>query len=76
MQNQKNFNEYTYEYLKKSELFSCVDGYIMSFEVGQLKPYEGIYKTLLRKYDLISNECIFIDDKRSNLRIAEELFSK
>lgn len=68
-----NMNEYTYEYLKKSELFSCVDGYIMSFEVGQLKPYEAIYKTLLRKYDLISNECIFIDDNINNIFTANKL---
>lgn len=68
-----NMNEYTCEYLKKSELFNVVDGYIMSYEVGQLKPYEGIYKTLLRKYDLISNECIFIDDNINNIFTANKL---
>lgn len=68
-----NMNEYTCEYLKKSELFDVVDGYIMSFEVGQVKPYEGIYKTLLRKYDLISNECVFIDDNINNIFTANKL---
>ena len=66
-------NEYTFEYLKKSDLFSVVDGYIMSFEVNQVKPYEGIYKTLMRKYDLISNECIFLDDNINNIFTANKL---
>lgn len=68
-----NMNEYTCEYLKKSELFSVVDGYIMSFEVNQVKPYEGIYKTLMRKYDLISNECVFLDDNINNIFTANKL---
>lgn len=68
-----NMNEYTCEYLKKSELFSVVDGYILSYEVNQVKPYEGIYNTLMRKYDLISNECIFIDDNINNIFTANKL---
>lgn len=68
-----NMNEYTFEYLKKSDLFSVVDGYIMSFEVNQVKPYEGIYKTLMRKYDLISNECVFLDDNINNIFTANKL---
>ena len=66
-------NEYTFEYIKKSDLFSVVDGYIMSFEVNQVKPYEGIYRSLLRKYNLISNECIFIDDNINNIFTANKL---
>ena len=68
-----NMNEYTFEYLKKSDLFSVVDGYIMSFEVNQVKPYEGIYRSLLKKYNLISNECIFIDDNINNIFTANKL---
>ena len=66
-------NEYTYEYLKPSHLLDIVDGYIMSFEVHQVKPYEGIYRSLLRKYNLISNECIFIDDNIKNIFTANKL---
>ena len=68
-----NMNEYTYEYLKTSNLLDMVDGYIMSFEVHQVKPYEGIYRSLLRKYNLISNECIFIDDNIKNIFTANKL---
>ena len=68
-----NMNEYTFEYLKPSHLLDIVDGYIMSFEVHQVKPYEGIYRSLLRKYNLISNECIFIDDNIKNIFTANKL---
>ena len=38
-----------------------------------MKPDPEIYRTLLRRYDLKAEECIFIDDTEENVRSAENL---
>lgn len=46
------------------------DGGIISYQVGHVKPEPEIYKALLDKYDLIASECIFLDDRKTNIEGA------
>ena len=68
-----NMNEYTYDFVKRSGLFDIVDGYVLSYQEHQIKPYISIYNTLLNRYKLIPNECIFIDDNEKNIETAINL---
>lgn len=54
-------------------LKNILDGFILSFEVKTLKPSIHIFESLLRRYDLNANECIFIDDIKENVMAAESL---
>lgn len=54
-------------------LTSFFDGGVFSHEVGVRKPDIKIYKIILQKYNLKSEETIFVDDKEKNLPPAREL---
>ena len=66
-----NINPYTYNYiLEKSNLFNIVDGYILSYKVHMIKPYQGIYQELIKKFYLNPEETLFIDDNLNNIKTA------
>lgn len=62
-----NINPYTHEFVKRSGLFELVDGYVLSYQEHQVKPFISIYNTLLKRYNLIPNESVFIDDNENNI---------
>ena len=68
-----NINSHTYNHIKDNKLFNLVDGYVFSYIEHQVKPYVGIYNTLLERYKLIPRECLFIDDNIKNITTANEL---
>ncbi len=49
------------------------DGGILSFRDQMIKPNPDIYQLLLQRYGLTADQCVFIDDTRRNLPIAEKL---
>ena len=51
----------------EKNLTNRVDGHVYSYEVNMIKPYIGIYKELLNKYNLNPDECIFLDDREANV---------
>lgn len=56
------------------ELFpflSRFDGIIVSGEEGLIKPDRAIFELLFARYDLDSDDCVFIDDSIKNVRGAE-----
>jgi MEMO1 family protein len=57
----KNINNYEDNFLSK------FDGKIISYKVNSIKPEPEIYQALLDKYNLIPEECFFIDDKEENI---------
>ena len=61
---------------EKYEFFKLFDGKVISYEVKQLKPAPGIYHSLLSKYSLKPEECIFIDDSLPNVETARALGMK
>ena len=54
-------------------IFPLLSGYILSSEVGGVKPEVEIYHKLLKKYGLDPVESVFIDDIQANLDTAAEL---
>jgi putative hydrolase of the HAD superfamily len=68
-----NINPYTHEFIEKSGLFELVDGYVLSYQEHKVKPFIGIYKTLLERYNLIPNESLFIDDNAKNIITGNSL---
>ena len=69
-----NFTPAGYE-----QCYDCIsfierfDGCIFSFREGIAKPDPEIYKTLLSRYGLKAEECVFIDDTEENVLSAEKL---
>jgi putative hydrolase of the HAD superfamily len=47
------------------------DGYVLSFEVGYLKPHPQIYAEALKKAKARAEECVFIDDIEENIQGAK-----
>lgn len=69
-----NFGEITRAHCQDALSFMpYMDGGIMSYEVKLIKPEAAIYQALVDKYDLIPEECVFIDDLDSNIRAAQAL---
>lgn len=67
-----NLNEEAYEYIKKRYfIFDFVDGYVLSFQEQLAKPNQEIYELLCGRYELIPQECIFIDDLNENVVAAK-----
>ena len=56
-----------------SNVFDKIDGAILSFEVHQVKPYHGIFNTLLERYSLNADESVFIDDNAKYISVANRL---
>ncbi len=69
-----NFSEKAYyECADALQFIKDCDGGILSFRDKVIKPYPEIYKLLLERYDLVAQECVFIDDTPRNLPPAENL---
>lgn len=66
-----NNNREAYKYLLKLPIFQCVDGWIVSCDYHIMKPDSRLYQILFDKYNLISEECFFIDDKKENIEKAK-----
>jgi epoxide hydrolase-like predicted phosphatase len=62
------------EFIKKRfpELF-FFDGYVLSYEVGLMKPDPRIYEIALEKAKARAGECLFIDDLEENIEVAAEM---
>ena len=58
------------EVKKEYKFFRYFDGGIISAEVRHSKPDIKIYKILLDKYNLLPEECFYIDDMEINVRAA------
>ena len=62
-----NIAKATFEYFSKTyELFSLVDGKVISADVGVKKPDKTIFDILFEKYNLNPEECLLIDDDNTN----------
>lgn len=62
-----NVHEFMIYMRKKYDFWSLFTGVVVSAEVGYLKPSPEIYETLINKYQLNREECIFIDDHLPNV---------
>lgn len=63
-----NYGHWTYENTQEALSFlQDVDGALFSYEVKQIKPEPEIYQSLLQRYDLKAEECVFLDDRQENI---------
>ena len=68
-----NFSHRAYEDCQDVlEFLDYVDGGILSFREKVVKPEPEIYQLLIDRYQLVSEECVFLDDTQKNLTAAEE----
>jgi putative hydrolase of the HAD superfamily len=56
-----------FQYRDKVEMFHYFDGFIVSAEEKLLKPDIAIFNRLCSRYDLNSEDCVFIDDLQANV---------
>lgn len=60
-------NSKMYDFLKD------MDGMVVSYEVEMVKPDRGIYECLIKKYDIVPEEAVFLDDRKPNIEEARSL---
>lgn len=70
-----NFGKHSFEQVRedKMDFMDLVDGVLISYEVHQIKPDPAIYQSLLDRYGLKAEECVFLDDREENIRAAQKL---
>lgn len=69
-----NYPKRTFEMTRSERFFEeYMDGAVYSCDVQMIKPEKEIYQTLLENYDLIPEECVFIDDNLANVEAAKKL---
>ena len=62
------------EFIKRRfpELF-FFDDYVLSYEVGWMKPDPQIYQIALKRAKTRAGECVFIDDLEENIEVAAKM---
>jgi putative hydrolase of the HAD superfamily len=58
---------------KKFPEIMIFDAYVLSYEVGAMKPHPRIYDEALKKAGVEAKECVFIDDIEENIEAAQKL---
>lgn len=71
-----NWCSMVHKVMKKYEIFSLLDGRVISSEEHIIKPDVAIYNRLLEKYGLKPEECVFTDDKPVNIIGAQKVGMK
>lgn len=61
---------------KDHKIFTYFSGFVLSYKINKVKPYDGIYNYLFDKYNLNPEECLFIDDKDVNMETGNRLGMK
>ena len=59
--------------LEKYDFFDLLDGFVISGEVGHVKPSPEIFQIMLDKISRPARECLFIDDALPNIHQAQKL---
>lgn len=68
-----NFGQQAFETNSKLYTFlNDMDGKVVSYEIGYIKPEPEIYRHLFEKYGLNPSESVFIDDRMINVDGAEQ----
>ena len=56
--------------IKRFDFLKLFDGIVVSGKMKMLKPFKEIYNYTINKYELSPSECVFIDDRLSNVQGA------
>ncbi|MFI3171582.1 MAG: HAD family phosphatase [Eubacteriales bacterium] len=69
-----NYNKISFENdIHKFDFLNYIDGKLISYEVNHVKPEKEIYEILLKKYNIVPNETVFLDDSKENVDAASKL---
>lgn len=69
-----NYPRRTYELTKEKLTFEkYMNGLLYSFQVRQIKPEPEIFHTLLTRFNLMPEACVFMDDNPQNVEAAKKL---
>jgi epoxide hydrolase-like predicted phosphatase len=67
-------NEIHFGYVRGAvEVLRLFDAFVVSYEVGVLKPDPRIYQEVLRRAELPAEACVFVDDRPGNVEGAARL---
>lgn len=67
-------NEIHFGYVKRTVgVLRLFDEYIVSYEVGAMKPDPAIYREALRRSGVPAEACVFIDDRPANVEGARRV---
>lgn len=66
-----NASRYIYEYFHRLPAAGCFDGLLVSADWLMAKPQHEIYEKLYARFDLIPDECFFVDDRVDNVEVAQ-----
>jgi putative hydrolase of the HAD superfamily len=66
-------NELHFEFIRKNfPILSHFDEFVVSFEVGFLKPAPEMFRAAVEKAQCLPNECLFTDDREGNVKGAKK----
>ena len=69
-----NYSEYLFKkHTDPLPFRKIIDGGIVSYQMGAIKPEVEIYTHLIKKYELDPRECIFFDDIEANVEAARSV---
>jgi HAD superfamily hydrolase (TIGR01509 family) len=69
-----NTNQWHFEFcMQHFSVLKNFDSFILSYETGQKKPDKLIYSRLLEQADALPQECVYIDDIKEFVEVAEEI---
>lgn len=66
-----NYGSSTFAEAKRTfDFLKYVDGMVISYEIKHIKPEPEMYEELIRRYQVIPEETVFLDDLSPNIRAA------
>lgn len=69
-----NWSAETFPYIyDRYDFFKEMEGIVLSGREKMLKPDRAFYELLLNRYELVANECLFVDDNLDNILAAQAL---
>lgn len=72
-----NMSEHVKDSNKEAFVFTrLMDGGVWSCDVHEIKPDPDIYEILLKRYGLVPEECLFIDDLDENISVGKKFGMK
>lgn len=57
---------------KQLDFLPMMDGGVFSYQEKLIKPDHKIYERIVEKYNLVPNQCVFLDDNEKNVGAARE----
>lgn len=67
-----NFGRTSFEIARqKFSFMDLVDGQVISYEVEEIKPDRAIFSALEKKYGILPEESVFLDDSMKNVKAAK-----